>query len=153
SLAQEAVRCSLDGTTPKESGAFLSGGTDSSAVVGLMGRVTNDRVNAFSIGFREPRYDELGYAELTARHFEAAHYVKILSADEARAMLPGLVGACDEPSGTNWAIGPLAGAELARECGVRHLLAGDGGDEIFGGNERYTADRIFARYHTIPSPA
>jgi asparagine synthase (glutamine-hydrolysing) len=150
-LTEDAVARALAGTTPKEAGAFLSGGTDSSTVVGLMGRLTPDRVNAFSIGFREPRFDELAHAELAARHFDAAHYVKILSADEALEMLPRVVEAYDEPFGNNSAIGTLACAQLARECGVRLLLAGDGGDEIFGGNERYAADRVFARYDHIPS--
>jgi asparagine synthase (glutamine-hydrolysing) len=151
-LTEEAVARTLRGTTPKEAGAFLSGGTDSSAVVGLMGRLTSERANAFSIGFQEPRYDELGYAELAARHFEATHYVKILTPDAALEALPRLVEAYDEPLGNNSAIGTLACARLARECGIRHLLAGDGGDEIFGGNERYTADRVFARYHLVPLP-
>jgi len=149
---EDAVGRALEGVATKETGAFLSGGTDSSAVVGLMGRRSGEPVNAFSIGFREPRYDELEYAELTARHFEAAHYVKILSADEALASLPRLVEVYDEPLGNNSAIGTLACAELARECGVRRLLAGDGGDEIFGGNERYAVDRVFARYHLVPAP-
>lgn len=150
-LVEEGVARALHGRTPKETGAFLSGGTDSSTVVGLLTRLTGERVNAFSIGFREPRYDERGYAELAARHFGAAHYTRIVSADDALAALPRLVEAYDEPFGNNSAIGALFCAELARECGMRCLLAGDGGDEIFGGNERYRTDRVFARYHRIPA--
>lgn len=150
-LAQAAVASALGDATPKEIGTFLSGGTDSSAVLGLLSRLTGERISAFSIGFEEPGYDELGYAELAARHFGAAHYSRILRAAEALDLLSRLVAAFDEPFGNNSALGTLACAELARECGVGRLFAGDGGDEIFGGNERYRTDRVYARYHRIPA--
>ena len=82
----EAVRQTLTGLEVKDTGAFLSGGTDSSAVVGLMSRLTGERVQAFSIGFQEERYNELEYAELAARHFDAAHC--------AKEVVRGAVGAC-----------------------------------------------------------
>jgi len=82
---ERAMRQTLGGLDPKQTGAFLSGGTDSSTIVGLMSRLTGERVQAFSIGFQEARYNELEYAELAARHFDAAHYTKIVSADEALA--------------------------------------------------------------------
>jgi asparagine synthase (glutamine-hydrolysing) len=149
---REAVEAALGGTTPKETGAFLSGGTDSSTVVGLMGRITGERAQAFSIGFQEERWDELGYAELAARHFQAAHYTRVAGPREAREALPALVEAYDEPFGNDSAVGTFLCARLARECGVTTLLAGDGGDEIFGGNQHYVADRIFARYQVLPAP-
>ncbi|MGE5857894.1 MAG: asparagine synthetase B family protein, partial [Solirubrobacterales bacterium] len=149
---EEAVRQALVGTEPKTTGAFLSGGTDSSTVVGLMTRLSGDGVNAFSIGFREERYNELEYAELAARHFSAAHFTHLVTADEAFACLPDLVAGFDEPFGNNSAIPTYLGARLAREAGMEVLLAGDGGDEIFGGNERYRREQILARYHLIPRP-
>ena len=148
----EAVREALHDASAKETGTFLSGGADSSAVLGLATRITGERVHAFSIGFAEDRYNELGYAELAARHFDAIHHTHIIDPDEALALLPRLVDAYDEPFGNNSAIGTLACAELAADHGVTLLLAGDGGDEIFGGNERYRMDRILAAYHRIPSP-
>jgi asparagine synthase (glutamine-hydrolysing) len=148
---EEAVGAALTGASAKETGAFLSGGTDSSTVLGYMARLSGERVSAFSIGFREERYDELRYADLAARKFGAAHYKHIIGPDEALAALPRLVEAYDEPFGNNSAIGTYFCARLARECGVTRLLAGDGGDEIFGGNERYASDRIFARYGRLPS--
>jgi asparagine synthase (glutamine-hydrolysing) len=148
---EDAVREALRDTIAKETGAFLSGGTDSSAVVGLMSGLTGERVNAFSVGFETSQYDERSYADLTARHFGAAHYTHVVKPDEALSVLPRLVEAYDEPFGNNSMIGTFFAAQLARECGIRQLLAGDGGDEIFGGNERYRTDRIFARYHQIPS--
>lgn len=149
-LTEEAVGRALREANPKEVGAFLSGGTDSSAVVGLMGRFTGERVNAFSIGFHEERYNELSYAELSARRFEATHHTRIVTPEDALRCLPRLVEAFDEPFGNDSAIGTFFCAQLARECGVRRLLGGDGGDEIFAGNERYRTDRIFARYQRIP---
>lgn len=149
-LTEEAVAHTLHGIDPKEAGAFLSGGTDSSTVVGMLARVTGERPNAFSIGFREERYDELGYARLAARHFGAAHYTQVVTPEEALGALPRLVETYDEPFGNNSAIGTFFCAQLARQCGVRHLLAGDGGDEIFGGNERYRTDRIFGLYQRVP---
>jgi asparagine synthase (glutamine-hydrolysing) len=150
-LAEAAVQRALGDTPAKEVGAFLSGGTDSSTVLGLMSRLTGERIHAFSIGFREPGYDELHYAELAARHFGAAHDTRILGPAEALTLLPRLAAAYDEPFGNNSALGTLACAELARDCGITKLLAGDGGDEIFGGNERYRTDRVYGRYQAIPA--
>jgi len=148
---RDAVREALAGDDLKHTGAFLSGGTDSSTIVGLMKQVSDERVNAFSIGFAEERYDELGYAELAARHFEAAHYTHIVTPDDAFAALPDVVAAYDEPFGNNSALPTYLCARLARDTGMRLLLAGDGGDEIFGGNERYRREYVLSRYQRIPS--
>jgi asparagine synthase (glutamine-hydrolysing) len=150
-LSHEAVRQALERSKPGETGAFLSGGTDSSTVVGLMTRITGGPVRSFSIGFREDRYDELQYAELTARHFDAIHHTRIVKPADALEALPRLVDGYDEPLGNNSAIGVFFCARMAREHGISRLLAGDGGDEIFGGNERYRTDRIFARYSLLPA--
>jgi asparagine synthase (glutamine-hydrolysing) len=117
-----------------------------------MSRLTGERVNAFSIGFSEERYNELSSAEVTARHFGAAHYTHVITAAEALALLPRLVEAYDEPFGNDSAIGTAVCARLAAECGLSRLVAGDGGDEIFGGNERYRSDAVFAFYHRLPHP-
>ncbi len=150
-LSHEAVRQALEHARPGETGAFLSGGTDSSTVVGLMTRITGGPVRSFSIGFQEDRYDELQYAELAARHFDAIHHARVIKPADALEALPRLVDAYDEPFGNNSAIGVFFCARMAREHGVSRLLAGDGGDEIFGGNERYRTDRIFARYSLLPA--
>lgn len=149
-LSEAAVARTLGADGLKHTGAFLSGGTDSSTIVGLMTRLAGERVNAFSIGFHERRYDELGHAERAARHFGALHHVRRISAGQALEVLPELVEAYDEPFGNNSAIGTLLCARTARECGLTRLLAGDGGDEIFGGNERYATDAVFSRYGRIP---
>ena len=149
-LCSEAVSRALGDGTAKDAGAFLSGGTDSSTILGLMTRATGERINAFSIGFQERRYDELEYAERAARHFNALHHVRRVSPADALEALPHLVDAYDDPLGNNSAIGTFLCAKLARESGIGRLLAGDGGDEMFGGNERYTTDAVFARYQSIP---
>jgi asparagine synthase (glutamine-hydrolysing) len=149
-VTQEAVGRAIGSVSAKELGAFLSGGTDSSTILGLMTRLTGERINAFSIGFNEDRYDELHYAELAARHFGAGYHIRIITPDDALAVLPRLVDAYDEPFGNNSAIGTFFCAQLAREAGVSGLAAGDGGDEIFGGNERYRTNQIFARYGRLP---
>jgi asparagine synthase (glutamine-hydrolysing) len=150
-LSHQAVQDAFGRDNPKETGAFLSGGTDSSTVVGLMTRLAGEPVHCFSIGFHEDRYDELRYAELAARQFGALHHTRIIKAEDALEALPDLVDAYDEPFGNNSAIGTFLCARMAREHGIRRLLAGDGGDEIFGGNERYRMDRIFARYSRVPA--
>ena len=147
---EEAVGEALRGADPKHTGAFLSGGTDSSTIVGLMTRLTGERVNAFSIGFLESRYDELQYAELAARHFDATHYTRVVTADDAFSCLAEVVDAYDEPFGNNSALPTFLCARQARETGMRLILAGDGGDEIFGGNERYRREQVLARYRLIP---
>jgi len=149
--AEAAVARALGDDGVKHTGTFLSGGTDSSTILGLMTRLSGERINAFSIGFHERRYDELDHAERAARHFGAIHHVRRISPGQALEALPQLVEAYDEPFGNNSAIGTLLCARAARECGLTRLLAGDGGDEIFGGNERYATDAVFARYGRVPS--
>jgi asparagine synthase (glutamine-hydrolysing) len=149
---EAAVDEALRGLSAKNVGTFLSGGTDSSTVTALLGRISGERVSAFSIGFEDERYDEMAYAELAARHVGASHYTRTVTADDGFRVVPRLVEAYDEPYGNNSAIGTLLCAELAQREGVSTLLAGDGGDEIFGGNERYRMDRILARYHLAPAP-
>jgi asparagine synthase (glutamine-hydrolysing) len=148
--AEAAVARALGSGGAKDTGAFLSGGTDSSTVLGLMSRLSGEHVHAISIGFQERRYDELEYAERAARHFKARHHIRRVSPQDALDALPRLIDSYDEPFGNNSAIGTYLCAQVARECGLTRLLAGDGGDEIFGGNERYTVDAIFARYQRVP---
>jgi asparagine synthase (glutamine-hydrolysing) len=147
---EAAVARALGSGGAKDTGAFLSGGTDSSTVLGLMSRLTGERVHAISIGFQERRYDEMEHAERAARHFRARHHVRRVSPQDGLAALPQLIDAYDEPFGNNSAIGTYLCAQLAHEVGLTRLLAGDGGDEIFGGNERYTVDAVFARYQKVP---
>ena len=134
-------------------GAFLSGGTDSSSVAGILARhASPEPVKTFSIGFEEPGYDELPYARIAARHFGLAAREHRVTAAEALEAIPRLVEAFDEPFGNASAMPTYACASLAAREGVGLLVAGDGGDEIFGGNERYRKDQILERYYRTPAP-
>jgi asparagine synthase (glutamine-hydrolysing) len=151
-VVEEAVARQCKDESLSETGAFLSGGTDSSTVVGMMARMGRGPVKAFSIGFNDERFNELSYAELAAKKFQAQHYTYQVSADDCFQALPNIVRLFDEPFGNSSAVPTYFCARLAAENGVKTLLAGDGGDELFGGNERYLTDKLFDLYHTIPSP-
>jgi asparagine synthase (glutamine-hydrolysing) len=131
-------------------GAFLSGGTDSSTVTGMIKKMAGS-VKTFSIGFHEPGYNELDYARITARHFGAEHHEYIVTPDDVLRSLDSVLDAFDEPFGNASAVPTYYCALLAKEHGVDTLLAGDGGDEIFGGNERYAVGKIFSAYHRVPA--
>ena len=134
-----------------EAGAYLSGGTDSSTVVGMMSRLRQGPVQAFSIGFEEERFNELEYAGITARKFHARHHVYRVTADDCFNAVPRMVRYFDEPFANSSAIATYFCARLAAQNGMKVLLAGDGGDELFGGNERYRTDKIFHLYQELPS--
>jgi asparagine synthase (glutamine-hydrolysing) len=133
-------------------GAFLSGGTDSSTVVGMMDRLKRGPVQTFSIGFEEERFNELQYARIAASRFKTNHHEYRVTATDCLDSLPGMIRSFDEPFGNSSAIPTYFCAKLAAQHGVDTLLAGDGGDELFGGNERYRTDKIFEVYQNMPRP-
>ncbi len=112
-------------------GAFLSGGIDSSIVVGLMSRISSHPVNTFSITFNEQAYDESPYSELIAKRFNTKHTAIQLSANHFLQMVPEALQAMDHPSGD----GPntYVVSKATREAGVKMALSGLGGDEVFAG--------------------
>lgn len=130
-------------------GAFLSGGTDSSTVTGMIKKITAT-LKTFSIGFDEPGYNELHYARIAAKHFGAEHHEYVVTPEDVLRTVDIIIDAYDEPFGNASAVPTYFCALLAKENGVDTLFAGDGGDEIFGGNERYAANNIFRMYHRIP---
>ena len=130
-------------------GAFLSGGTDSSTVTGMIKKLDH-KVKTFSIGFDEPGYNELHYARIAAKHFGAEHHEYVVTPEDVLRTVDIIIDAYDEPFGNASAVPTYYCALLAKEHVVDTLLAGDGGDEIFGGNERYVANNIFSLYHKIP---
>jgi asparagine synthase (glutamine-hydrolysing) len=138
------------GMTPN-TGAFLSGGLDSSSVCGALQSLTSEPVKAFSVGFRAEGYDEIQFAESAARHFRLDHRVHYITPQEVSDAVPRIAQNYDEPFGNSSAVPTLVCAEFARSCGVSRLLAGDGGDEIFSGNTRYRKQKIFESYFAIPN--
>jgi asparagine synthase (glutamine-hydrolysing) len=132
-VLRDAVQSHLMSDVPL--GAFLSGGIDSSLVVALMAEASSRPVKTFSIGFDDPRYDELEHARVVARHFGTDHHEFVVKPD-ALAILDDLIRHFDEPFGDTSAIPTWYVSELARRH-VTVVLSGDGGDELFGGYDRY----------------
>jgi asparagine synthase (glutamine-hydrolysing) len=134
-------------------GCFLSGGTDSSSVVSILARrAGRGKVKSCSIGFAEAGYDELEYARLAAEACGADPSFAKVSREQAQALVSRVVESYDQPFGNASAIPTIACADLAREGGIELLLAGDGGDEIFGGNERYAKDKVMESWFAMPAP-
>jgi len=140
-------RCNPDTRT----GAFLSGGLDSSTVAGVLGQVTGRAARTFSIGFGVESHDEIRYARISARHFGCDATEYNVTADDIVTAFDRIAAAYDEPFGNSSAVPTLFCARLAAEAGIGHLLAGDGGDELFGGNERYAKQQVFEAYGRLPA--
>jgi asparagine synthase (glutamine-hydrolysing) len=142
----ESVRMMLVADVPL--GAFLSGGVDSSTIVGLMSRATNAPVKTFSIGFREDSFDELKYARLAAKHFETDHRELIVTPEVCR-LVDELVRHFDEPFADQSSVPTYLVSKLAREH-VKVVLSGDGGDELFAGYTRYAVEQGRAGFARLP---
>ena len=147
-ILRDSVTDQLDGRT---TGCFLSGGTDSSTVAGLLREVTGQPAKAFSIGFEAAGYDEMEYARIAARHFGAEHHEYYVTPDDLVRSIPDVAASYDQPFGNSSVVPAYYCAKAAREAGVTRILAGDGGDELFGGNTRYAKQRVFNAYDNIPS--
>jgi asparagine synthase (glutamine-hydrolysing) len=134
-------------------GAFLSGGLDSSTVAGLLAETPAGRpARTFSIGFEAEGYNELEYARLAARRFGADATEVEVTPDHIREVIPLLAAGYDEPFGNSSAVPTFVCARAAREQGLTRLLAGDGGDELFGGNSHYSRQSMFELYYRVPEP-
>ncbi len=150
-LVHQAVQRQLVSDVPV--GCFLSGGIDSSIVAAAMVKALGDaqRVTTFTIGFADKRYDETAHAAAVAKHLGTEHRQFIVRPDAA-ADLPRLAHSFGEPFGDSSA---LATHYLARETRnhVKVALSGDGGDELFGGYDRYRAMAIAQQLARLPDPA
>jgi asparagine synthase (glutamine-hydrolysing) len=138
-------------------GAFLSGGVDSSAIVGLMSEFSNQPVKTYSIGFDgAPGYDEREYARQISRRFNTDHYERIVTRQDIVDFLPGIVDIYDEPLADATSIPINFISALARENGSTVVLTGDGADEEFFGYSHWmpylTLGRYFDLLSSMPSP-
>ena len=146
-LLRQAVTRSLSSGTPA---CFLSGGTDSSTVAGVIQEVAGS-VDTYSIGFDAEGYDEMSYARIASRHFGARHHEYYVTPDDLVRSIPEVAASYDQPFGNSSALPAYYCARRAREDGVTRLLAGDGGDELFGGNSRYAIQGIYGLYDRVPA--
>lgn len=131
-------------------GTFLSGGTDSSTLAALLGQVSGRAARTYSIGFAADGYDEMAYARLAARHFGTVHHELYVTPDDVVNAIPQIAAIFDQPFGNASAVPAYYCARMAQSDGITRLLGGDGGDELFGGNERYARQALFAWYERIP---
>ena len=133
-------------------GVFLSGGVDSSAVLAYASDLMpKGKVETFSIGFREPSFDESPYARAVAAHFGSIHHEEILSIDGARELVPQVLGRLDEPLGDASIVPTYQLCEFARRR-ITVALGGDGGDELFAGYDPFKALGV-ARWYNALVPA
>ena len=148
STLEESVRRVAGGA---RTGAFLSGGTDSSTLAGMLAKVQGTAPSTYSIGFDVPGYDEMAYARIAAKHFGTDHHELYVTADDVVAAVPRIAAVSDQPFGNSSAVPAYYCAKMAQADGLDRLLGGDGGDELFGGNERYARQAVFERYEQLPS--
>ena len=147
-LLQSAVATQIGGSKPA---CFLSGGTDSSTVAGMAALASGEKVATYSIGFDAQGYDEMAYARLASKHFKTEHHEYYVTPDDLVRSIPSVAAHYDQPFGNSSALPAYYCAKMAREDGVSKLLAGDGGDELFGGNTRYAKQMVFGWYGGIPA--
>jgi len=146
-LLKDAVATQLDGTKPS---CFLSGGTDSSTVAGMAALASGKAVATYSIGFDAQGYDEMEFARIAAKHFKTEHHEYYVTPSDLVNSMSAMAAYFDQPFGNSSALPAYYCAKMARDDGVHKLLAGDGGDELFGGNSRYAKQRVFGWYDHVP---
>jgi asparagine synthase (glutamine-hydrolysing) len=142
-----AVRQRLRADVPL--GVFLSGGIDSSAIAAIASQELGRPICTFSVGFAEEAYNELPYARLVAERYGSDHHEVVVNDDGVDA-LPELAWHLDEPFADPSALPTYYVCRAARQH-LKVCLAGDGGDEIFGGYTRYRQAKQYARYDHIPA--
>jgi len=145
---ENAVRSQMIADVPL--GAFLSGGIDSSVIVGLMARNASRPVKTYAIGFADmPMYDESAYAREVAAFHQTEHHEIMLTSREIIDTIPAVLASFDEPFGDSSSVPTYVVArETVRDVTV--ALSGDGGDELFAGYRMYKGEAWHRRYRLFP---
>ena len=131
-------------------GAFLSGGFDSSIIVGIMSHISSQPVNTFTIGFKEKQYDESSLANLVAKKNRTNHHVFTMDWNYVLSNLDVILDNIDEPFGDSSLLATYAVSKMARKY-VKVVLTGDAGDELFAGYNKYLISYYGQRYEKIPT--
>lgn len=131
-------------------GAFLSGGLDSSAVVGLMSQHSKLAINTFSVGFAESQFSELAYAKVIANQFKTDHHELTVSSADIMQHLPALVRFRDAPVAEPSDI-PIYLLALEASRTVKMVLTGEGADEFLGGYPKHVYERYLGHYQCLPA--
>jgi asparagine synthase (glutamine-hydrolysing) len=145
---ERAVECRMVSDVPF--GAFLSGGIDSSAVVGLMSRHSSESIKTFSVGFTESQYSELAYAKVIADQFKTDHHELMISQTNLMDELPKLIRFRDAPVSEPSDI-PIYLLSLEARKKVKMVLTGEGSDEFLAGYPKHRIERYARAYALIPS--
>jgi len=143
---EESVKLRLISDVPL--GAFLSGGVDSSLIVGIMAGISGRPVKTFSIGFEEKDFDELSYGKLVSEHFSTEHHEFVVRPN-AIEILPKLIWHYNEPFADSSAIATYYVASMTKDY-VKVVLTGDAGDENFAGYPRYLRSKWVALFAKFP---
>ena len=148
-VVQSSVARSIDGAA--KPGCFLSGGTDSSTVAGMLREVTGSAPDTYSIGFDADGFDEMSYARIASERFGTNHHEYYITPADLVASIPDIAATYDQPFGNSSVLPTYYCAKMARADGIDRLLGGDGGDELFGGNTRYAKQRVFGYFDRAPA--
>jgi asparagine synthase (glutamine-hydrolysing) len=146
---RESVRLRLIADVPL--GVFLSGGTDSSAIVALMSGLGAAPIRSFSVGFEEAPYSELPYARRIAQRYSTEHQEVMIKACDIASELPRLISLRQEPVAEPTDVALYLLARQASRS-VKVVLAGEGGDELFAGYPKYAAERLAGLISLLPAP-
>lgn len=148
---KESVRKRLQSDVPI--GALLSGGLDSSAVLGLMTEISQKRIPAFTVGYStdgNDRFSEFRHARLVARHFQSEYYEIVVTPEKFVDFLPKAIWYQDEPLGEPASVPLYFACKLAKDSGVTVLLTGEGSDELFAGYNRHWGEILSRYYRFVP---
>jgi asparagine synthase (glutamine-hydrolysing) len=147
-LLEDAVRMRMIADVPL--GAFLSGGIDSSIIVGLMSRASDLPVNTYSIGYKDmPLFDETRYAREVAKFHHTNHHEIKLTSKDVLNVIPEVLTCFDEPFADSSAIPQFIVSRETKKH-VKVALSGDGGDELFAGYRMYSGEYLYSRYKLLP---